>query len=253
MRDYLLFQLYGPMASWGDIAVGEYRPSFAHPSKSAIMGLLAAALGIRRDEDEHHRELSEACSFAVRADAIGTLLTDYHTIQVPSTKKGITHYTRYSELAVENLNTILSKRDYRCDAAYIVAIAFRDASTHLLKKLAERLAIEDFTLSFLAGKLSTPEFVIYLGRKSCPLSLPLHPQIIKNAPSLNAALKESVFPTDEWKSFITESPFLVYWEDDVESGFASDHIIIRRDMPISRIRWQFSERHEYYCSEKKED
>jgi CRISPR system Cascade subunit CasD len=38
MRDYLLFRLYGPLAAWGDIAVGEYRPSFAHPSKSAIIG-----------------------------------------------------------------------------------------------------------------------------------------------------------------------------------------------------------------------
>ena len=27
MRDYLVFQLLGPLVSWGDIAVGETRPS----------------------------------------------------------------------------------------------------------------------------------------------------------------------------------------------------------------------------------
>ena len=42
--DYLLFRLYGPMASWGEIAVGETRHSAAYPGKSAIIGLLAAAM-----------------------------------------------------------------------------------------------------------------------------------------------------------------------------------------------------------------
>ncbi|MFH1076139.1 MAG: type I-E CRISPR-associated protein Cas5/CasD, partial [Pseudomonadota bacterium] len=154
MADFLVFQLYGPLAAWGDIAVGEYRPSFAHPSKSAIIGFLAAALGIRRDEDERQKALADACSFAVRVDAMGTLLRDYHTAQVPSEKKGVTRYTRYSELAVEELNTILSSRDYRCDAAYTVAISFRDGSA--------------YSAQMLADALCKPVFVLYLGRKSCP-------------------------------------------------------------------------------------
>ena len=58
MHEYLLFRLYGSMASWGDIAVGEFRPTFDHPSKSAVMGLIAAAMGIRRDEEERQRELA---------------------------------------------------------------------------------------------------------------------------------------------------------------------------------------------------
>ena len=50
IRDYLVFRLYGPMCSWGDIAVGEVRPSTVHPAKSAILGLIAAALGIKRPD-----------------------------------------------------------------------------------------------------------------------------------------------------------------------------------------------------------
>jgi len=84
MKNYLLFRLYGPLVSWGDIAVGVNRPSYDHPSKSAIMGLIAAALGIRRDEEEKHRELSELYNFAVAVYSSGTFLRDYHTVQIPS-------------------------------------------------------------------------------------------------------------------------------------------------------------------------
>ena len=69
MTDYLLFRLYGAMAAWGDIAVGEQRPSTPHPSKSALLGLLAAALGIRRHEDERHQALADGYGFAVRMAA----------------------------------------------------------------------------------------------------------------------------------------------------------------------------------------
>jgi CRISPR system Cascade subunit CasD len=238
MRDYLIFRLYGPLAAWGDIAVGEYRPSFAHPSKSAIIGLLAAALGIRRDEDGRQKELADACSFAVRVDAMGILLRDYHTAQVPSEKKGVTRYTRYSELANENLNTILSTRDYRCDAAYTVAVTVRDGAK--------------YTAQVLADKLRKPEFTLYLGRKSCPLAFPLQPTV-KPAATLKEAFATVAFYSDELPGVITNSPCLLYWDDNMESGFDQEHVITRRDMPLSRIRWQFNERREYYCSVKKED
>ncbi|HNQ33369.1 MAG TPA: type I-E CRISPR-associated protein Cas5/CasD, partial [Methanoculleus sp.] len=76
MREFLIFRLYGMMASWGDIAVGELRPTFDHPSRSAIVGLLAAALGIRRDEEERLSILSNTCRIAIRVDAPGVLLRD---------------------------------------------------------------------------------------------------------------------------------------------------------------------------------
>ena len=55
MRDYLVMRLYAPLASWGEIAVGEVRHSANYPSKSALLGLLGAALGVRRDDDAHAR------------------------------------------------------------------------------------------------------------------------------------------------------------------------------------------------------
>jgi len=228
MRDYLLFCLYGPLAAWGDIAVGEYRPSFAHPSKSAVIGLLAAALGIRRDEEERQKSLAASCCFAVRVDSIGVLLRDYHTTQVPSARKGVTHYTRRSELATDGLNTILSSRDYRCDAAYTVAITVADNSPHTAQQLAAALA--------------KPIFILYLGRKSCPLAIPLNPQVVSKATLRDAF--ESVPPTEELSAISPKGEAAIYWENDAESGLDRLHVIVRRDEPRSRKRWQFSDRHE---------
>ncbi|MDD5036069.1 MAG: type I-E CRISPR-associated protein Cas5/CasD, partial [Methylococcaceae bacterium] len=87
MPEFLVFRLYGPLASWGDIAVGEQRPTTPHPSKSAILGLVAAALGIRRDENKRHQDLAAGYGYAVRVDAPGVLLRDYHTTQIPDSTK----------------------------------------------------------------------------------------------------------------------------------------------------------------------
>ena len=83
MPDYLIFHLYGPMASWGDIAVGEYRNTADTPTRSAIFGLLAAGLGIHRDDEDGLLNLSRSYKMAVRIDAHGTRLQDFHTTQVP--------------------------------------------------------------------------------------------------------------------------------------------------------------------------
>jgi CRISPR system Cascade subunit CasD len=230
MTDYIVFQLYGPMASWGDIAVGEYRPSFAHPSKSAVIGLLAAAMGIRRDEEERQKLLADSCSYAVRVDSMGTMLRDYHTVQVPSSGTGRNHKifrTRRTELAQTELNTILSSRDYRCDAAYTIAISFSDNAPYSAQQLA--------------SPLSKPVFTLYLGRKSCPLALPLSPRVVK-AETVKEALTKTI-AADELSSLMQSDSCVVYWEHE-DGGYERQQVITRRDMPRSRTRWQFAERKE---------
>ena len=57
----LVFQLHAPLSSWGEAAVGEYRPSAEYPSQSAIHGLLGAALGVDRADDELEDEDANEC------------------------------------------------------------------------------------------------------------------------------------------------------------------------------------------------
>ena len=52
---FLLFTLYAPMGSFGEIAVGERRMSWARPGRSAVLGLVAAAQGIERGDEEAAR------------------------------------------------------------------------------------------------------------------------------------------------------------------------------------------------------
>src|SRR5450830_715807 len=79
----LIFQLQGTMAAWGEVAVGEYRPSADYPGQSAIYGLLAAALGIDRDDHAAHMALCNNYRIAIGVVSTGRLLRDYHTAQVP--------------------------------------------------------------------------------------------------------------------------------------------------------------------------
>ena len=237
MTKYLVFRLYGPMASWGDVAVGTYRPTFDHPSKSAVMGLLAAAIGIRRDEDVELRKLAKSYDFAVRVDASGTMLRDYHTSQVPSSGSGRNkkHFaTRKDELAApqKDMNTILSTRDYYCDAVYSVCLWSKSDEVQ-------------YSLESLAQKLKEPEFVLYLGRKSCPLAMPVDARVVTGANIQEAfGMIESNEILDGLK---TDDGMRLYWEGNHDAGVSAVHTITRRDDPLSRKRWQFADRQEHFA------
>jgi CRISPR system Cascade subunit CasD len=241
MRRFLVFRLYGPMAAWGDIAVGEQRPSTPHPSKSAILGLLAAALGIRRHEDDKHQSLTDGYSYAVRVDAGGVLLRDYHTTQIPESTSRLRHLrTRRDETSDRwNLYTVLSTRDYRCDGLYTVCLWQRGDAAPSPESLAEAL--------------SRPRLPLYLGRKSCPLALPLLAKCI-TAETFEAAFEsydaeysdtQRQFLQNRLQSLGATSPDY-YWEDSAPTNKVPLHTTPRQDVPLSRRRWQFGKRNEHY-------
>jgi len=230
---YLVFRLYGPMSSWGDIAVGETRPSFAHPTKSAILGLVAGAIGFRRDEEEKHRLLAEGIGFAVQVESMGRSLSDYHTTQVPSGKER--YCMRRQELSGEKskLNTILSTRDYRTDGLYIIVLWQRKQG--------------EWDVAQIKAKLEQPEFVLYLGRKSCPVALPFEAQIV-NAVSLVDAIGKGKFLDIQSVGFKAAGQKMLYWDEDAVAGIEQQHIFERRDLPLSRDRWQFDTRKEQHAT-----
>ncbi|MEG9304935.1 type I-E CRISPR-associated protein Cas5/CasD [Psychrobacter celer] len=182
--DYLVMRLYTPISSWGTLAVGEDRPTVNYPTRSAVLGLLGAALGIRRSETQKLKDLADSIGIASKTYSEGTILRDYHTIQTPTTSKGVNFFTRKQELQSAKVETILSSRDYREDGLWVVAI--------WLKPDAQGSKLEhNVDLQQLQYALKHPKFTLYLGRKSCPLSLPLSPQII-TANHLKAALDVSI-------------------------------------------------------------
>lgn len=269
---YLLFRLYGPMASWGEIAVGESRYTAVYPGKSALLGLLAAALGIRRDEEERQSALSAGYRFAVKVVSTGHPLRDYHTTQAPDSVGKVAYRTRRDELIIgkERLGTILSSREYRCDALSLVAVTAQDAAPYSLDEIREALL--------------RPHFHLYLGRKSCPLSAPLNP-IVRSAAGFGDALdnypygalfiSNSLIRTaqretategalidapslmnlskeDQYVFTYGNHPVRYYWEGEA-GDLASQQTLTRHDQPLSRTRWQFTQRTEYLRIGKEEN
>lgn len=234
MTEYLVFQLYAPLASWGEPAVGEVRHTSPVPSRSALLGLLAAALGIRRDEEARLAQFNAHYRFAVRAlSRREGWLRDYHTVQMPREERKRVRYTRRDELCSDpeqGLETLLTAREYRCDAYYHVAVGATEGAP--------------VTLSQLAQALRTPVFPLYLGRKSCPLALPLAPHMlcgslaevwrqVDNMPLLN----------DPALEFINQPDGSCYWEPGEDVAESDAMMAVERgDQPTSRRRWQFTTR-----------
>lgn len=243
MSQYLLFRLFGTIAAWGDTAVGEYRPTWAWPGRSALIGLLAAARGIRRDEVEELDRMGRSYGFAVAIHNSGLLLRDYHTAQVPGAAAKRRWWSRRDELKETDLNTILSSRDYRTDGAWTVAVW-------------ERTSEPAIPLDHLANSLERPAFALYLGRKACPPSLPLCPHIVEAA-TLRDAFACSRFPDAQVAglSFEFQPDTRVAWEkhDRQPTGFGQATQTIRRDDPANRVNWQFRERLEFTSYMGKED
>lgn len=234
MRKYLLFRLYGPMCSWGDIAVGETRPSFPHPTKSAVLGMVAAALGIKREEEEKHRQLAHTYAFAVLVEEMGRPLSDYHTAQVPPGRGR--YKTRRDELMFipkHELKTILSSRDYRTDAVFVVVLWEQAQSSWPPERL--KLALEQ------------PVFTLYLGRKSCPLALSLEPQIVEASTVYESLSKRNFMDTSQL-GLKCDGQKMLYWEQGENAGVQEEHIFERRDIPLSRRRWQFDIRKECHAA-----
>lgn len=75
----LLLRLAAPLQSWGARSKFEIRQTEREPSKSGVIGLLACAMGIRREDQEALEELSRL-EFGIRVDQEGQLLRDFHMV-----------------------------------------------------------------------------------------------------------------------------------------------------------------------------
>lgn len=238
MTDFLLLTLYAPLTSWGDIAVGEFRGSWDRPSRSAVLGLVAAALGIDREDQAGHDALDSGYGLAVRADVAGAPLVDYHTAQTvdASTVKKRRPATRAELLDVRDRQTILSRRTYRQDALATAALWAR--------------AEARWPLTAIQAALRHPRYVLYAGRKANAFGLPLNARV-EGAATLAEALgrRASSFAalgaldTTQWRASSIDALEVSHDPcEGFESGLRPLRRDVRRDTGAHRGRWQFAER-----------
>ncbi|MFE3074380.1 type I-E CRISPR-associated protein Cas5/CasD [Streptomyces sp. NPDC059247] len=159
----LTLQLAGPLQSWGATARFTRRTTESAPTKSGVIGLLAAATGIQRGDDEQLKPLA-ALRFGVRTDQPGTRLRDFQTAINWDTGKSMP----------------LSERFYLADAVFVAAL-----EGHL------------DLLTELHTALRAPVYPPFLGRRSCPPAQPvelgLHPGL-----DLLQALRQEPWQASEW-------------------------------------------------------
>ncbi len=155
----LLLRLAGPLQSWGTESRFNTRQTGKFPSKSGVVGLLAAALGLQRDADlTPLRNLH----FGVRIDQAGSLTQDFHMV----------HYLKTADVTY---------RFYLADAVFLVGLESGD---------------EEW-LNALEAALKAPAWPLYLGRRSCPPTQPIVLGIRKCA--LEDALRQEPWLLPEWR------------------------------------------------------
>jgi CRISPR system Cascade subunit CasD len=177
-RAILLLRLAGPLQSWGDRSAFNRRETRPEPTKSGVIGLLAAAAGRRREAP-----LGELLNLrlGVRVDQPGTLLRDYHTVsdyrrrpllQAGVSAKGIQKPTSPAK------NTHVTQRFYLQDAVFLAAVE----GPHTL-------------VQFLAEAVARPAFPLALGRRSC---VPTHPLSLGlRTGSLETVLREEIWQVSD--------------------------------------------------------
>ncbi|GAB5602361.1 type I-E CRISPR-associated protein Cas5/CasD [Thermus sp. FJN-A] len=151
----LLLRLQGPLQSWGTRSRFDRRDTWPYPTKSGVVGLLAAALG--RDRRGDISDLA-ALRMGVRVDRKGVLKVDYQTAQ------------NVLAADLKAKRDVQSWRYFLSDATFLVG-----------------LEGEGSLLETLYQALRNPRFPLYLGRRSyVPSPPPFLPDGLVEAPLAEA-------------------------------------------------------------------
>lgn len=241
MTEFLLITLAAPLASFGEQAGNARRGSAERPTKSGLIGLLGAALGVRRADQAGQRALASGYALATRTWRPGGVMQDFHTFQsLPRNRQAETRADALRQK--EHLETTLSTREYREDVLYEAAFV-AETGAH-------------WPLTALRDALLAPRFVLSLGRKSCPIAWPLFPQIMSEE-TVDAAFdtyaeKRRALAEKSGASHLEpllrrrSRPRIIAYEDGAEPrrGNASTRRHRRYDQPGDRVRWHFEPRQE---------
>ncbi len=157
--------LQAPLQSWGVRSRWDSRDTASLPTKSAIIGILGAALGYPRG-DIRLTDLSEDLHVAVRTDRSGTIASDFHTVHAPEGQKMM------NAQGSQRCENIVTRRQYVQDAKFTTVIWGKEDSINICEIALRR-----------------PVWAPYLGRKCCVPSVPLIPEIIY-ADSINDAITD---------------------------------------------------------------
>lgn len=208
--------------SFGGAGAKQERGTDSYPGKGLALGLLGAALGKKRDDPWH--DLSRSWGFAVLTVRPGHRLEDYHTVATP--RGTVTFNTRLAEVEAADY-TVETWRGYISDGYFVIAF----------------WGLDEVDLEETAAALVCPTFEIFAGRKSCPLSLPMAPEIV-DCESLSEAFQK--YSPKLYKDLRPKGKeFQIHWEPHQNPGIDSQRVYLRKDQIENRALRLFRERSEH--------
>lgn len=232
MPRFLCIYLAAPLASFGEAAGNAQRATADRPTRSALLGLAGAAMGIDREDTDAQAALAASFSVSTRTIRAGTLLTDFHTFEGVSRSKNF-YSTRAKALSSGgNLNTSITRREYRSDGLW-------QAAFH--EKAGATLTLDSLHRAFL-----NPHYALWLGRKSCPLSHPLAPVFVE-AEDLRQAFGLAHAGGPAGGVIATQDRSLLAAGNRTVSRHR------RLDEPLDRSAWTFASRDEFVLSQSGDD
>ncbi len=188
-RDYtLLLRLEGPMQSWGYRSRFDYRDTALEPTRSGVIGLICAAMGIAR-EDEKEILRFEPIRMGVRVDEPTYWQTCFPRAVYQGPRPERDYHTALDVIKADGkgTDTVLSYRDYLADASFTVGLQSEDLQL----------------LQDIAAALRSPKWPLFLGRKAFPLAVPpLKPGEMPK----EGCLEEHLLSDDKKKRVVLESP-----------------------------------------------
>lgn len=245
----LLLRFIGPMQSWGVDSRFVMRETGLEPSKSGVIGLLCAALGKpKKDEEAEHPDYPPLSRLAglrlgVRVDRPGVMQADYHTAggahlpeettqgswKLYGVLKASAKPRRFDEPPRKgDLKTELSYRFYLADAAFLVGLQATDAEDeHWLGKIQERL--------------KKPHWPIYLGRKSF---VPSEPVWFRDADLEHWSARSLEEALSSHPRLVKDaSPLRLVLDADPNDPVQAAEAIARKDVPTSFEHRHFTTRY----------
>ncbi|MGO2654405.1 MAG: type I-E CRISPR-associated protein Cas5/CasD [Pseudoclavibacter sp.] len=194
MSYVITLRLAAPLQAWGASSRFSRRMTERAPTKSGVIGLIAAALGLARTDS---LERFAALRYGVRADQPGSLLRDFHTAHDDS-----------------GASMPLSHRYYLQDAVFLAGLESDD-----------RELLESF-----ARALRHPHFPIFLGRRSCPPDGPVVIQTVEG--NLETVLREA--PWAGTARHLTVRSARDDWSrEDASAGIAAELLVEPRQDDLS--------------------
>jgi CRISPR system Cascade subunit CasD len=198
----LLLRLAGPLQSWGTQSRFSNRDTDLEPSKSGVIGLLCAAMGIPRDDKQRLSKLA-VLKMGVRVDQQGTIKKDFQTaLNVAKAGGGKPKECEPSD------------RFYLSDACFLVALQ------------GELILLQEVN-----NALRNPFWQLSLGRKAFIPVLPVYLKdgLMVDCNNLQEALKGYPYLLPYSKTGVETLRL------EIELDFGEPYDRIKQDQPISFV------------------